>query len=206
MGNRLEELLAPGQAALILTEVQESILGDAAPWPMLRDAAAEVDLIGHSALLARTARHVGAPVVHCTAEHYSGNFGGNRNARLFVSASKLRGSAAAHDRRLDEPHPAVWEDGDIKLPRYHGLSAMTGSPLDPMLRNQGITTLVIGGVSLSFGVLSLVMDAVNRSYQVILPRDAVAGFPADYARQLIDNTFSMLATIATAEEIAAAWT
>jgi nicotinamidase-related amidase len=201
----LEKLLGSGQAALVLTEVQEGIVGDAAPWPMLKDAAAKVDLIGHTALLAQAARRAGAPVVHCTAEHFPANFGGNRNARLFASASKLRAGAEGHDTRLDRPHPAVWQEGDILLPRFHGLSAMTGSPLDTMLRNEGVTTLVVAGVSVSFGVLSLVMDAVNRAYQVIVPRDAVAGFPEDYARQVVDNTLAMLATVVTTDEIAAAW-
>jgi nicotinamidase-related amidase len=206
MAMKLGERLGPGRAALVLTEVQEGIVGDSAPWPMLRDAAARIGLIDNAVRLAQAARRAGAPVIHCTAEHFPGNFGGNRNARLFVSAGKLRADRVEHDARLDEPHPALWQEGDIKLPRYHGLSAMTGSPLDSMLRNQGVDTLVIGGVSLCFGVLSLVMDAINRSYQVILPRDAVAGFPEDYARQVVDNTLAMLTTIAPTDEIVAAWT
>jgi nicotinamidase-related amidase len=205
MTDRLKSLLGGGRAALILTEVQEGIVGEAAPWPMLRDAAEEVGLVGNAARLAHAARRAGAPVIHCTAEHFPGNFGGNRNALLFVSANKLRAGKTARDPLLDAPHPAIWRDGDVQLPRYHGLSAMTGGPLDSMLRNQGIDTLVVSGVSLCFGVLGLVMDAVNRSYQVILPRDAVAGFPQDYARQVMDNTLAMLATIAATDEVVAAW-
>jgi nicotinamidase-related amidase len=205
MARSLSELLAPRRAALVLTEVQDAIIGDVAPWPMLRDAAAKVGLVENAAQLAKAARSVRAPVIHCTAEHFPGNFGGNRNAPLFTSASKLRAEAAEHDRTGDEPHPAVWEDGDIKLPRFHGLSAMTGSPLDSLLRNEGISTLVVCGVSLSFGVLSLVMDAVNQSYQVIVPRDAVAGFPEAYAHAVLENTVRMLATVAETDEIAAAW-
>ena len=205
MADRLNRLLGNGGVALVLTEVQEGIVGEAAPWPHLRDAAEEVGLVANAARLARVAREADAPVIHCTAEHFPGNFGGNRNALLFASANKLRAGKMDRDPLLDAPHPAIWRDGDIKLPRYHALSAMAGSPLDSMLRNQGIDTLVISGVSLSFGVLSLVMDAVNRSYQVILPRDAVAGFPQAYARQVMDNTLAMLATIAATDEIVAAW-
>jgi biuret amidohydrolase len=38
-----------------------------------------------------------------------------------------------------------------------------------------------------------------------MPRDAVAGVPADYARAVIDNTLALVATITTTEEILAAW-
>ncbi|CAO5177345.1 hypothetical protein FAIPA1_30286 [Frankia sp. AiPs1] len=50
-----------------------------------------------------------------------------------------------------------------------------------VLRNLGVTTIVATGVSVNIAIPNLVMDAVNRGYQVVVPRDAVAGIPADYA-------------------------
>jgi nicotinamidase-related amidase len=64
---------------------------------------------------------------------------------------------------------------------------------------------VLSGVSLCFAVLNTTFDAVNRSYQVIIPRDAAAGFPEVYAEQVLTNTLSMLATITTTDELLAAW-
>jgi nicotinamidase-related amidase len=49
------------------------------------------------------------------------------------------------------------------------------------------------------------MDAVNRGYQVVLPRDAVAGVPAAYAEQVIDNTLALLAEIVTTDDVIEAW-
>jgi nicotinamidase-related amidase len=201
----LDQLLAMGRVALVLTEVQEGIIGASAPWPALAEAAARVDLVANAGRLAAKARHHGAPVVHCTAEILPDRFGGNANARLFSTARKVRPTDGGSNR-LDDPLPAIWAEGDIKLPRYHGVSPMTGGPLDALLRNQEINTLIVVGVSLSFGVLNLVMDAVNRAYQVIVPRDAVAGFPEPYAQMVLDNTLSMLATVTTTAEIVDAWT
>ena len=45
------------------------------------------------------------------------------------------------------------------------------------------------------------MDAVNAGYQFVLPRDCVAGFPADYADAVIDNTLSLLAVVTTADDV-----
>ena len=49
------------------------------------------------------------------------------------------------------------------------------------------------------------MDAVNHGYQFVLPRDAVAGVPADYADAVIDNTLSLLATVTSTDAVVAAW-
>jgi nicotinamidase-related amidase len=82
---------------------------------------------------------------------------------------------------------------------------MTGSALDSLLRNQGITTVIVAGVSTNIAIPNLVFDAVNRSYQVVLVRDAVAGVPAEFTDQLIANSLALVATLASAQDIAEAW-
>ena len=96
-------------------------------------------------------------------------------------------------------------DTDIVLPRLHGLSPMTGSSLDSLLRNSGVRALVVMGVSLNVAIPNLVFDAVNRSYQVVLVSDAVAGVPQEYGAQMIEHTLSLVSTIASSEEIVDAW-
>jgi len=49
------------------------------------------------------------------------------------------------------------------------------------------------------------LDAVNRGYQVVLPRDAICGVPADYADAVIDNTLALLATVCTTSDVVTAW-
>ncbi len=61
------------------------------------------------------------------------------------------------------------------------------------------------GVSVNIGLTNLVMDAVNLGYQVVVPRDAVAGLPQDYADAVIDNTLALLATLTTTDDLVAIW-
>jgi nicotinamidase-related amidase len=96
-------------------------------------------------------------------------------------------------------------DDDILLPRHHGLGPMTGTELDSILRNLGIATIVGVGVSVNIGMTNFAFDAVNRGYQMVMPRDAVAGVPAEYAAAVIENSLSLVATLTTSEEIIAAW-
>jgi nicotinamidase-related amidase len=49
------------------------------------------------------------------------------------------------------------------------------------------------------------MEAVNRGYDVVLPRDAVCGVPAAYADAVIDNTLALLATLTTVDELVRIW-
>ena len=74
-----------------------------------------------------------------------------------------------------------------------------------ILRNLGVTTIVAVGVSLNVAIPNLVMDAVNAGYRVVLPRDAVAGIPAEYGDAIIDNTLALLATVTTTDDLIEAW-
>ena len=151
------------------------------------------------------ARQVGVPVIHCTAETLPQGLGRNTNARLFLAARKrgmdnLSGSDSV--RPVSDLGPF---DTDIVLPRFHGLSPLTGSSLDSLLRNSGVRNLVVMGVSLNVAIPNLVFDAVNRSYQVVLVSDAVAGVPREYGAQMMEHTLSLVCTIATSAEIVDAW-
>ena len=53
--------------------------------------------------------------------------------------------------------------------------------------------------------LYLAFDAVNSSYQVVLPRDAVAGFPDEYVDMVFRHTLGAIATLPATDELIAAW-
>ena len=203
----MSEILLPGRTVLLLSEVQRSVIGDLAGGRPLAEAAREVGVIERSAILAKAARERGAPVVHCLANTAPGRFGANTNARLFRGGAKrtASGERPSHDPAADTPCPEVWADGDIVSMRDHGLNPMADTQLDRRLRNEGIRTIIVAGVSLNMAILNMTMEAVNSAYQVIIARDAVAGTPVDYAGPVIANTLSFIATVATTDEIIAAW-
>jgi nicotinamidase-related amidase len=201
----LETLVEPGRAAFVAIEVQNGVVGRESALPALAEAAAEVGLIGNVARLSRAARAAWVPVIHCTAQNLPHGFGVNRNARLFAGARKA-GADNSPGSSSVAPVPEVEVDpGDLILPRYHGLAPLTGGPLDSLLRNSGITTIVLAGVSLNIAVTNTVFDAVNRSYQVVLVTDAVAGTPTAYGREVITHTLSLLATLATTDQLVETW-
>ena len=202
MPPQLAELVAPSRAALVLIEVQPGVVGAASALPQLAEAANKIGMVPKLAKLGHAARQAGVPVVHCTAETLPGGFGRNRNARLFGGAQR-RGALA--DDSSVQPIPEVFAEGDIVLPRYHGLGPFAGSRLDPLLRNEGISTVILGGVSLNVALQNAVFDCVNLAYQAVVLGDAVVGVPTEYGDAVLENTLSLLATIATCDEVAGAW-
>jgi nicotinamidase-related amidase len=201
----LAALVAPAHTALVLQEVQNGVVGSPAVLPALAEAAAAVDLVGNCARLARAARSAGITVVHCTAETRDDRKGANKNARLFGGVQKSEVRLSPGSAAVQVPDEIGVDPADIVLPRYHGLGPMTGTQLDPILRNLGVTTIVGVGVSLNVGMTNLAFDAVNRGYQIVLPRDAVAGVPADYAEAVLANTLAIVATLTTTPDVVRAW-
>ncbi|MEV0233970.1 cysteine hydrolase [Nonomuraea sp. NPDC050786] len=64
-------------------------------------------------------------------------------------------------------------DGDIVVRKIR-VGGLSTTDLDRRLREHGITTLVIAGISTSGVVLSTVLDAADRDYQLYVLADGVA--------------------------------
>lgn len=199
----LAELLALPHAALVINECQRGVIGDQSLLPELAKAAAPV--VSRIAALAAAARRAGVPVVHCTAVRRADGRGSNQNARLFMATRRSpRPMVPGSTQAEIVPEVGVAET-DIVLPRMHGVSPMSGTGLDPVLRNLGARTIVAAGVSVNVAITNLVFDAVNLGYQVVVPRDAVAGLPASYVDAVFEHTLGLLATVTTAAEVMRAW-
>jgi nicotinamidase-related amidase len=201
----LAALVAPDHTALVLQEVQNGVVGERSALPALAEAAADVDLVPHCAALARAARAAGIPVFHCTAETRDDLKGANRNARLFLGVRRSPVPLSPGSDAVQVPAPIGVDPADVVLARNHGLGPMTGTQLDSMLRNLGVTTIVGVGVSVNIGMTNFAFDAVNRGYQFVMPTDAVAGVPADYAAAVVANTLALVATLTTTDAVLRAW-
>jgi nicotinamidase-related amidase len=97
-------------------------------------------------------------------------------------------------------------ESDLVMPRLHGLSPFQGTELDFVLRNLGVRTVVGVGVSVNVAITNLAFDAVNASYQVVIPRDAVAGYPDAYVEMVFEHTLGAVATLVDTGDVLKAWT
>jgi nicotinamidase-related amidase len=186
-------------------EIQRGVVGNLSAFAELAEASRRVDLVTNTARLLGAARARRVPVVHCTAEFRADRAGSAVNCQLLAAMLRnpehlLTGTPAADLIPDLGPEPS-----DLVSPRFHGIAPFTATSLDIWLRNLGVGTVVATGVSVNLGVLGMAIEAVNLGYQVVVPRDAVAGLPQQYADDIIDNTFPLIATVTTVDDLTAAW-
>jgi nicotinamidase-related amidase len=199
----LAELAAPEHTAIVTQECQGAVIGPNAGLAALAEEARRVALPNVTRLLP-AARAAGVRVVHCLVQRRPDGLGSNHNAKIFAIG---RGEV---DIAPGTPGAAVLpelgpEPTDLMLSRWHGVGPMGGTDLDAVLRNLEVSTIVVVGVSLNIAIPNVVMDAVNIGYRVVLPKDAVAGIPAEYGAAMIANTLSLLATITTTDDLLQLW-
>lgn len=200
----LKDLAAPAHTAIVTQECQGAVIGPRTGLAALAKEARRVALPNIVRLLP-AARAAGVRVVHCLVQRRPDGLGSSHNAKIFAlgrgEVDIVPGAPGA--AVLPELGP---EPTDLVLSRWHGVGPMGGTDLDAVLRNLGVSTIVVVGVSLNIAIPNVVMDAVNAAYRVIVPRDAVAGIPTDYGEAIIANTLSLLATITTTDDLLGVWT
>jgi nicotinamidase-related amidase len=191
-------------SALVILECQEAIIGASSVLPDLAHEAHRV-AVPNIARLARAARRIGVPVIHCLAVRHPSGVGANTNAPIFRAMTRLGiGIEPGSPGAQVVPEIGV-EPTDLVLVRYHGMGPMNGTELDPVLRNLKVSTMVTVGVSVNVGVTSVTLQAIDAGYEVLIPRDAVAGVPPEWADAMLDNMLRLLATLTTTDALLASW-
>jgi nicotinamidase-related amidase len=195
--------LEPEHTALVIIECQNGVVGPGSALPELAAAAAPVlPAIGR---LARAARKAGTRVVHLT---YVPAFGGrsmNRNTPLQQAIQPATSGWADGHPGSEVVDEIGVDSGDLVLPRHSGMSPVHSTELFALLRNLGVRTVVLAGVSLNVAIPVAAIELADEGFSVAIARDAVAGTPAEHAESMLRYTLRFLATITTADDVIAAW-
>ncbi|MEV5528762.1 cysteine hydrolase [Streptomyces prunicolor] len=198
---QLSEILDTVSTALLTVECQQGVVGPDSALPELALAARQSGALANVARLVAAAHESGVQVIHAVAERRPDGRGANRNARLFRAAERLPVQQLSGSTAVRVAPPIEVADEDFVVRRLHGLSPIQGTEVDALLRNLGCRTLIVTGVSANVAIPNAVFDAVNRGYTVVVPKDAIAGVPADYTPAMIRNTLALVATVATTDEV-----
>ena len=204
MPRDIAPLVDPAHTVLLLQECQKGVVGSLSALPEMAEAA-QKEMVPNVVRLAAAARRAGVRVIHATAAHQPDMWGANDNARVFHGVLKSPVRLVIGAEAVEVLDEIGVEENDILFFRQHGLSPMQGTELDSLFRNAGVTTIVIAGVSANIAIPNTTFDAVNRSYQVVIPRDAIAGTPVEYTEQVLKHTLGYIATITTTEDLLTAW-
>jgi nicotinamidase-related amidase len=205
----LRSIAEPASTAVLTMELQEGVVGPDALMQALVEEVARTDLLGVVRRVCGAAREAGARVVHCTAVSRPDGAGGATNCKIFALTERMRREHGSTPTDIGTPGAelvAGLEDPrDIVVPRLHGMTPFMSTSLDQILRNLGVKTVVVTGVSVNLGVFGMALSALDLGYQVVIVRDAVAGVPVEYAEAVLEHSLSLIATIVTSDELLAAW-
>ncbi|CAM3211199.1 nicotinamidase-related amidase [Williamsia muralis] len=199
MGSRTEWDLAG--TAVVAIECQNGTLGDDVAIPALRDAAG--DLVDRIDEVLQAARAHGVRVVHAIYEGALGaaNLGTEPLWRHIGPASANWTPGSLPTQVL----PRLLDPADVVSPRHHGLSPVQGTELLPLLKNFGIHTVVLVGVSVNVAVLVTAAAAAGEGFHVVVARDAVRGVPPEYGEMVLENSIRQVARIARSTDLASQW-
>ncbi len=200
----LDRLLSPDHSALVVLECQRGVVGDLSGLPGLAEQA-QKGMIPVVAELVVAARAAGVPVIHGTALRRPDGLGANTNARLFRHMEKVAHPLHPGSEAAEIVPEIPTAESDLVLPRLHGLSPFQGTELDSVLRNLGVETVIGVGVSVNVAIQNFAFDAVNAAYQVVIPRDGVAGFPESYKEAVFEHTLGAITTLVPSEAILDTW-
>jgi nicotinamidase-related amidase len=201
----LTDLLDPATTAVVTVEMQRGVIGDRTTLNPLKDVVDRKQIVPATVRLLTAARAAGIRVVHATISLRADRAGLTINNRMMAISVKnpdqvLEGSESAELLPQLGPEPV-----DIVCNRIHGLTPFTGTELDPILRNLGVRTIVPVGVSVNEALLGTCISAADLGYRIVLPTDAIAGVPEEYADAVVGNTLALLANLATVDQVIEAW-
>jgi nicotinamidase-related amidase len=183
----------PRQTALLVMDYQAGILsrlGEAAG-PLLSCAADAIAIVrGHGG-------QIGYVRVAFEDADYDAVPPHSRFAPLLAAAGPAMHSdspaTAVHDTVAPEP-------GDIVV-RKTRVGAFSTTDLDQQLRDRGIITLILAGISTSGVVLSTVRDAADRDYQVLVLADSCADPQPGVHDFLTEKIFPRQAHVITSADL-----
>jgi len=94
-------------------------------------------------------------------------------------------------------------ENDIVLPK-NTASMFIGTNFEQLLRNSGITTILLSGISTEMGVESTARDALNRGFFPVIITDAVSSMNQEAHNRSLENLKNMMILL-TSEEIISLW-
>ena len=143
-----------------------------------------------------TARKAGIRVIHAMVHFREGYPEISPRNRAF-SKALATGALQAADMSI---HSAVApQPGEVIVTKERS-SAFTGSDLEVVLRAQGINRLVLCGITTGNVVLSTLLEAEDKDYELIVLSDCCADTEQDVQHVLMTKIFPRCAEVITADD------
>jgi nicotinamidase-related amidase len=183
--------LDPKKTALVLIDLQNGILATpTAPHSVN-------DVLEKSRQLAQSFRAKGGTVIYVRVDI-------NNVLHLPVDQPMRSPTDPPLPASASELSPqSGFQPGDIVITKRHW-GAFAGTDLENVLRQRGVDTVVLGGVSTNVGVESTARQGTGLGFAFVIAEDACAARDAEAHRHACEKIFPRLARVRKTEQILAA--
>jgi ureidoacrylate peracid hydrolase len=202
---RVEDQVRPEHTALLVIDMQNDFCAEGG----YIDKVVKADLSGCTGVatainkLVDTAREAGVSIVWIRANYelrYLAEPMQARNAARDPSSSVCcAGGTWGYDFWRMTPR-----DGEFFVEK-HRYDAFLGTPLDDILRHNGIRTLITTGVVTNVCVESTLRAGFFRGYYIVVPEDAVGSSHKDLHDATLKNVSMYYGTVTDADALCALW-
>lgn len=199
----LEEKVAPGNAAVLVVDVQNDFCADQGVFGKAgNDLSIVQAMVPRLQRLIVGARQAGVPVVFIQAIYdpvYLPPVWYERNARLEFEVPRCLSGSWGADFYQVAPLPA--ETVVVK----HRYSAFVGTELDLILRSRGIQSVIMTGVATNICVESTARDAFMRNYYVVFVDDCSATYRKEHHEGTLSNIELGFGVVTTSAAVLRVW-
>jgi nicotinamidase-related amidase len=183
--------LDPKKTALVVIDLQKGIVASpTAPYP-------SAEIVKKANLLAKHFREMGATVVYVRVDMAN-------SLQLPVDVPSRDPNAPPPPASASELVPeAGFENGDIFITKRHW-GAFAGTGLEQLLKQHGVDTVVLLGISTNVGVESTARQGTGLGFAFVIVEDACSARDAEDHRLAFAKTFPRLARVRKTDEVIAA--
>jgi gluconolactonase len=188
------------RTALVLVDLQNDNVHPDGAYASFGAAAhaVEQDLLLHVGELLAWARAHGVPVIHNHIVSFPGRPFGGSNAPIFrmIGPDSVRlgswGAQALEGTEAREDEPVLLRNR---------MSCFNGTGIDMLLRNLGVTDVVIAGVWTNMAVEHTTRDAADHGYRALVATDATSSLSADWQHAALSYALTNIAELVLTADI-----
>lgn len=199
----LRGLGAGDRPALLISECQRGVIERGlSPFDTLAEQAEARGIVAGIATLAAAFRAASLPVFHLHVVHRE-DCADVPMTNVILARSVKHGRMRVGTPDVETVAGLEIDERDIVHARGFSLVAFHGTDLDQQLRNRGITTLVLCGVSSNVAVSGTALCGSDLGYQVLIAEDCIAGASAASHAFMVEQSLPLYATVTSSAAIAA---
>lgn len=194
--------MSGGETAVVITDMQNDICKrKGVLYHLVQEVLDEIQLVDNIAELLVGLREKGVTVIHAPLDSID-QFAAVGEEGIYGLLKTIKDSRGLRPRTWGVKMAAELypEAGDVILQGKMGLDAFEGTNLDTTLKQKGIKTVVVVGLTAAGSVASTATTAYNKGYRVVCVEDCIGGTSRKALETTLNHTLGACSRLMSIKE------